>query len=97
MLCFGILASATSSKFGGGRMARIGNFVITFFTLTEEQRKVVGEKVLEFGNIGGGALIFGSALAEGRIRWIHLVGGFLFWILMFCLYLLLTKSRGEKK
>lgn len=33
-------------------MARIGKALVEFFTLTEEQRHVVGEKVLELGNIG---------------------------------------------
>jgi hypothetical protein len=44
-------------------MARIVRGVIEFFTLTEEQRHAVGEKFLELGNIGFGALIFGSAFA----------------------------------
>lgn len=77
-------------------MARIGKAFVEFFILTEEQRHVVGEKILEFGNIGAGALIFGSALAEGRIRWFYLVGGILFWILMFLAYLFITKQRGKK-
>ncbi|MDZ7290720.1 MAG: hypothetical protein ONB44_18455 [candidate division KSB1 bacterium] len=59
-------------------MARFGKTIVEFLTLTEEQRKIVGEKVLELGNIGAGALIFGSALAEGRIKWFHLVSGVLF-------------------
>jgi len=77
-------------------MARLGKAFVDFFTLTEEQRKVVGEKVLELGNIGAGALIFGSAFAEARIRWFYLVSGILFWILMFLAYLSITKQRGKK-
>ncbi len=76
-------------------MARIGKAFVEFFTLTEEQRHAVGEKFLELGNIGFGALIFGSALAEGRLRWFHLVVGALFWFLMFCVYIFLTKPRGK--
>ena len=77
-------------------MARIAKTAVKFFTLTEEQRHAVGEKFLELGNIGFGALIFGSALAEGRLKWLHLVGGALFWFLMFCVYVFLTKLRGKK-
>jgi len=50
----------------------------------------------ELGNIGFGALIFGSALAEGRLNWFHLIVGALFWFLMFCVYVFLTKPRGKK-
>lgn len=77
-------------------MARIGRMAVEFFTLSEEQRNAVGEKFLELGNIGFGALIFGSALAEGRLLWFHLIAGTLFWFLMFCVYVFLTKSRGEE-
>jgi hypothetical protein len=77
-------------------MARIARAVFEFFTLTEEQRHAVGEKFLELGNIGFGALIFGSALTEGRLKWFHLVVGALFWFLMFYVYVFLTKSRDQK-
>jgi hypothetical protein len=77
-------------------MARFTRAIAEFFTLTEEQRKVVGEKVLELGNLGGGALVFGTALAEGRVKWLYLIIGALFWFIMFCVYLALTKTRGEK-
>ena len=76
-------------------MARIGKAFVEFFTLTEEQRRVVGEKVLELGNIGASALVFGTALAEGRIKWQYMLAGALFWLLMFCGYLLII-SRGGK-
>jgi hypothetical protein len=81
---------------GGGKMARIGTAFIEFFTLTEAQRRVVGEKYLELGNIGASALVFGTALAEGRIRWLYAIGGALFGGVMFLIYLYLTKSRGKK-
>jgi hypothetical protein len=77
-------------------MARIGKAFVEFFTLTQEQRHVSGEKVLEMGNIGAGALIFGSALSEGRIKWFYAVVGLVFWIAMFCIYLHITKPRGKK-
>jgi len=77
-------------------MANIVKSVFEFFTLTEGQRQVVGEKTLDFGNIGSGALIFGSALAEGRIKWVYLFCGMFLWFVLFCVYLALTKSRGEK-
>jgi hypothetical protein len=73
--------------------------VIEFFALSEEQGKVVGEKILELGNIGAGALAFGSALAEGRIRWIYIVSGALFGFITFGVYLFvtkLTKPQGER-
>jgi len=79
-------------------MARIWNAIPEFFVLNREQGSTVGEKILDFGNIGAGALIFGSALTEGRIRWFHIIGGILFWVIMFCFYLIvvrLTKTRGE--
>jgi len=76
-------------------MAHIVKLALEFFTPTEEQRQTIGEKILDLGNIGAGALVFGSALAEGRIRWFHLISGFLFWILMFCIYFSLTKTRGK--
>jgi hypothetical protein len=78
------------------KMARIGRAIAEFFTLTEEQRHLVGEKVLELGNIGASALVFGTALAEGRIKWQYMLAGALFWLLMFCGYLLITRSRGGK-
>ena len=77
-------------------MVRIARAVVEFFTLTEEQRDALGEKFLELGNIGFGALIFGSALTEGRLKWFHLAVGALFWFLMFCVYVFLTKPRGKK-
>jgi len=77
-------------------MTRIISAAFEFFAMTEEQRQIVGEKVLDLGNIGASALVFGTALAEGRVRWIYMVTGALFWLLMFCGYLLLTKSRGGK-
>ena len=77
-------------------MARIAKSAVKFFTLTEEQRHAVGEKFLELGNIGLGALIFGSAMAEGRLEWFHPVVGALLWFLMFCVYVYLTKPRGKK-
>ncbi|MGH7450031.1 MAG: hypothetical protein ACRENG_01665 [bacterium] len=77
-------------------MARLARAIAEFFMLTQEQRHVIGEKVLEMGNIGAGALIFGSALSEGRITWFYVFAGLLFWIVMFCIYLHLTKSRGKK-
>jgi len=77
-------------------MTRIVKSIFEFFTLTEEQRQIVGEKVLDFGNIGSGALIFGSAFAQGRIKWFYLFSGMLLWFILLCVYLALTKSRGEK-
>jgi len=70
---------------------------VEFFTLTEEQRKVVGEKYLDLGNIGAGALVFGTALAEGRIKWFYVIGGVLFWVLMFFIYFHLTKPRRQER
>jgi hypothetical protein len=46
--------------------------------MTEEQRQTTGEKVLDLGNIGASALVFGTALAEGRVRWIYMVTDALF-------------------
>jgi hypothetical protein len=77
-------------------MPRFAGTVVEFLTLTEEQRNAVGEKFLELGNIGFGALIFGSALAERRLQWYHLVVGALFWFLMFCVYVFITKPRGKR-
>ena len=77
-------------------MAIIPRAVSDFFTLNQEQRDAVGEKFLELGNIGAAALIFGRALTEGRLRWFHVTVGVLFWFIMFCIYVLLTKPRGEK-
>ncbi len=75
---------------------RITKAVGKFFALTEEQRHAIGEKFLDLGNIGLGALIFGSALAEGRLRWVHFIVGTLFWFLMLGVYVFLTKPRGKK-
>jgi hypothetical protein len=77
-------------------MARIGKAFVEFFILTEEQRKDVGLKFLELGNIGAGALFFGSALSEGRIKLPYVVSGVLWWILTFCIYVILTKERGKR-
>lgn len=77
-------------------MPSIARAIVEFLTLTEEQLRAVGEKFLELGNIGVGALIFGSALAEGRLAWIHLVVGALFWFLMFFIYVFLAKPREKK-
>jgi hypothetical protein len=70
--------------------------IFEFFALTEEQAKVLGEKVLDFANIGSGALIFGSALSEGRIKWSYLISGMLLWVFSFVFYLILTNQRGKK-
>jgi hypothetical protein len=91
-----VFAAKIPRSCGGGKMAQIVEAFVEFFTLTEEQRKVVGEKVLELGNIGASALVFGTALAEGRIKWQYMLAGALFWLLMFCGYLLITRSRGRK-
>jgi len=77
-------------------MIRLGKAIVIFFTLSDEQRKVVGEKVLELGNIGGGALVFGSALAGGDVKLPYIVTGIAWWFLCFCIYIFQTKSRGEK-
>jgi hypothetical protein len=90
VLCCGI------TRFGGEKVGSIVRVAVEFFTLTEEQRKVVGEKYLDLGNIGAGALVFGTALAEGRIKWFYVIGGVLFWVLMLFIYFHLTKPRGKK-
>lgn len=77
-------------------MSRSIKAIFEFFALTEEQRKVAGEKFLDFANIGSGALIFGSALSEGHIKWSYFISGILLWIFFFCFYLLLTKPRGKE-
>jgi len=75
-------------------MARLASMVSNFLTMTDKQHVTIGEKILDFGNIGADGLIFGSALASGGIKWFHLVSGVWLWFLMFCGYLLLTKPRG---
>jgi len=77
-------------------MPRSAKAIFEFFTLSEEQRKVAGEKFLDFANIGSAALIFGSALSEGRIKWPYFISGILLWIFFFCFYILLTKTRGKE-
>jgi hypothetical protein len=49
------------------------------------------------GNIGGGALVFGSALAEGHNKWLYITGGTAWWFLCFYLYGTLTKESELNK
>jgi len=77
-------------------MARIGKIIFAFLTLTDDQRQTIDEKVLDFGNIGASALVFGSALAEGHVKWLYMISGVLWWVITFFIYILLTKHRGEE-
>lgn len=48
-----------------------------------ERRRVVGEKLIDLGNITAGALIFGQALAAEQLSGLWLLVGLL---VMACLY-----------
>ena len=59
--------------------------------MNDQQRLTIGEKLLDFANIGAGAMIFGMAMSEKGFNINLAVGGVIFWIIMVGFYIFFTK------